>query len=60
MRRDEWYKHRTMDHIERVAEYVEIMMDGAMDSDLNKDDAQMIYHYLCVLQADISKQLNKG
>lgn len=57
MERDTWYKHRTLDHIERVSEYVEIMLDGAMDTDLSDDAIQKIYSALIMLQGDISRQL---
>ena len=57
MERDVWYKHRTLDHIERVSEYVEIMLDGAMDTNLPEGVIQKIYSCLILLQEDISKQL---
>lgn len=59
MQREEWYKHRTLDHLQALSEYVEIMMDGAMDSDLSEVEIQAIYHGLCVLNLDISNQLKR-
>lgn len=57
MERHEWYKHRMLDHIEALGEYVEIMMDGAMETDLDDTDISTIYTSLIKLQSDIWKQL---
>lgn len=59
MTREEWYKHRTLDHIQAVIEYVEIMLDGAMYSKLEKSEIESIYRSLIVLQGDISNQLKE-
>lgn len=59
MTREEWYKHTTADHIEAVSEYVQIMLDGAMETDMKAEDIEQMYHWLTVLQYDISKQLKE-
>ena len=59
MTREEWYKHQTMDKIESVSEYVQIMLDGAMETDMPQDKIEKLYTLLIALQYDISKQLNK-
>ena len=59
MTREEWYKHQTIDKIESVSEYVQIMLDGAMETDMPQDKIEKLYTLLIALQYDISKQLNK-
>ena len=59
MTREEWYKHQTTDKIESVSEYVQIMLDGAMETDMPQDKIEKLYTLLIALQYDISKQLNK-
>ena len=59
MTREERYKHQTMDKIESVSEYVQIMLDGAMETDMPQDKIEKLYTLLIALQYDISKQLNK-
>lgn len=59
MTREEWYKHTTMDHVEAVAEYVQIMLDGAMKTDMKVEAIRQLYRSLIELQYDISKQLKE-
>lgn len=59
MTREEWYKHQTMDKIESVSDYVQIMLDGAMETDMPQDKIEKLFTLLIALQYDISKQLNK-
>ena len=59
MTREEWYKHQTMDKIESVSDYVQIMLDDAMETDMLRDEIEKLYTLLITLQYDISKQLNK-
>lgn len=57
MTRPEWYKHKTLDHLEAVSEYVQIMRDGAMETDMATYDIELLYSLLCRLNYDIFKQL---
>lgn len=59
MTREEWYKHTTMDHIQALEEYVQIMRDEAMETDMKSEDIEQLYHLLSVLRCDISKQLEE-
>ena len=59
MSREEYYQHRTLDHIEALSEYVEIMMDGAMEVSLTTSEIKSIYHGLIVLQGEVSRQLQR-
>ena len=59
MTRAEWYKHATADKVEAVVEYVQIMRDGAMETDMSIDDIESLYSSLCKLQYDIFKQLKE-
>lgn len=59
MIREEWYKHTTLDKLESVQDYVQIMLDGAMETDMDDASIQYLNHLLIVLHHDISKQLNK-
>lgn len=59
MTREEWYKHTTMDHVQALDEYVQIMWDGAMETDMKCEDIEQLRHLLCKLQYDISKQLKE-
>lgn len=59
MTREEWYKHKTIDGIISVGEYVQIMRDGAMDTDMPIEKIEQLYRLLMELQCDINKQLNK-
>ena len=59
MIREEWYKHTTLDKLESVQDYVQIMLDGAMETDMDDASIQYLHRLLIVLHCDISKQLNK-
>ena len=57
MTREEWYKHQTIDKIISVSEYVEIMLDDAMDTDMPAEKIAQLYNLLAELQCDINKQI---
>ena len=59
MTREEWYKHTMMDHVQALDEYVQIMRDGAMETDMKSEDIEQFCHLLSVLRCDISKQLKE-
>lgn len=59
MTREEWYKHTTIDNVEAVSEYVQIMLDGAMGTDMSVEAIRQLYKSLLALQYDISKQLKE-
>lgn len=59
MIREEWYKHTTLDKIESVQDYVQIMLDGAMETDMDDVSIKYLHRLLITLHCDISKQLNK-
>lgn len=59
MTREEWYKHTMVDHIQSLCEYVEIMRDEAMETDMEQGDISELYYLLIALQCDISKQLKR-
>ena len=59
MIREEWYKHTTLDKLESVQDYVQIMLDGAMETDMDDVSIKYLYRLLITLHCDISKQLNK-
>lgn len=57
MTREEWYKHQTIDKIISASEYVEIMLDDAMDTDMPIEKIEQLYNLLAELQCDINKQI---
>lgn len=57
MTREEWYKHQTIDKIEAVGEYVQIMRDNAMETDMPVEKIEQLYHLLIELQCDVNKQI---
>lgn len=57
MTREEWYKHQTIDKIEAVGEYVQIMLDDAMETDMPVEKIEQLYHLLIELQYDVNKQI---
>lgn len=59
MTREEWYKHTTIDHVEAVAEYVQIMCDGGMETNMSLENIMELRSLLMMLQYDISKQLKE-
>ena len=59
MTREEWYKHKTIDCAQALTEYVQIMLDGAMETDMERGDILELRNLLIDLQYDISKQLKE-
>ena len=59
MTREEWYKHTTLDKIDSVCDYVQIMLDNAMETDMSAKDIEQLHHLLAVLYSDVSKQLRR-
>ena len=57
MTREEWYKHKTIDAIQQVNEYVELIMNGDMPSHMSDSETGNIYHGLSVLNSDITRLL---
>lgn len=52
--REEWYKHKVLDSIEMVCEYIDILRDGAFETTMSEDEIDSLYHGLCVLTHEIS------
>lgn len=59
MTREEWYKHTTLDKVDSVCDYVQIMLDDAMETDMSTKDIEQLHLLLVVLYSDISKQLRR-
>ena len=59
MTREEWYKHATLDKVESVCDYVQIMLDNAIETDMSAKDIEQLHRLLIVLYSDISKQLRR-
>ena len=59
MTREEWYKHTALDKVDSVCDYVQIMLDDAMETDMSAKDIEQLYHLLSILYIDISKQLRR-
>ena len=59
MTREEWYKHTMLDRVEALNEYIQIMYDGAMDTDMTFENITKLRDLLVILQYDISKQLKE-
>lgn len=59
MTREEWYKHTTLDKVDSVCGYVQIMLDNAMETDMSAKDIEQLHRLLAVLYIDISKQLRR-
>ena len=57
MTREEWYKHKTLDAIQHLIEYVELIMNGAMGSHMSDSETSNIYRGLSVLNSDITRSL---
>lgn len=53
MTREEWYKHKTLDAIQQVNEYVELIMNGDMASHMSDSETSNVYHRLSMLNSDI-------
>lgn len=59
MTREEWYKHKTLDAIQQLKVYVELIMNGNMASHMSDSETSNVYHGLSVLNSDITKSLMK-
>jgi hypothetical protein len=57
MTRKEWYIHKTIDAIQHLSEYVELIMNGDMESHMSEDETNNLYHGLSVLNSDITRLL---
>ena len=57
MTREEWYKHKTLDAIQHLIEYVELIMNGAMESHMSDSETSNVYHGLSALNSDITRSL---
>ena len=57
MTREEWYKHKTLDAIQHLSEYVELIMNGGMESHMSDSETSNVYHGLSVLNSDITRSL---
>ena len=57
MTRHEWYMHKTIDAIQHLSEYIELIRDDAMESNMSEDETNNLYHWLCVLNSDITRLL---
>lgn len=58
MTREEWYKHKTLDAIEQVRGYIELVLDGEMDTNLTYSRALDIQKAVSHLDSDITLQLS--
>ena len=56
---EEWYKHTTLDKVDSVRDYVQIMLDDAMETDMSTKYIEQLHLLLAVLYSDISKQLRR-
>lgn len=59
MTREEWYKHAALDKVDSVCDYVQIMLDDAMETDMSAKDIEQLHRLLIALHNDISKQLRR-
>lgn len=57
MTREEWYVHTTLDHVQALSDYLDIVRDGAIDTSLSDNELDDLYHYLVVLNCDINRRL---
>lgn len=57
MTREEWYKHKTIDNVISVSEYVQIILDNPIYTDMPIEKIQRLDCLLAELQYDIGKQL---
>lgn len=57
MTREEWYAHTTLDHIQELSDYLDIVRDGAIESSLTDRELDDLYRYLVVLNCDINHRL---
>lgn len=38
MTREEWYVHTTLDHVQALSDYLDIVRDGAIDTSLSDNE----------------------
>ena len=57
MTREEWYKHKTLDAIQQLKVYVELIMNGNMASHMSDSETSNVYHGLSTLKSDITRSL---
>ena len=57
MTREEWYKHKTLDAIQQLKVYVELIMNGNMASHMSDSEISNVYHGLSTLKSDITRSL---
>ena len=57
MTREEWYKHKTLDAIQQLKVYVELIMNGNMASHMSDSETSTVYHGLSTLKSDITRSL---
>ena len=57
MTREEWHAHTTLDHVQALSDYLDIVRDGAIESSLSDNELDDLYHYLVVLNCDINRRL---
>ena len=57
MTREEWYKHKTLDAIQQLKVYVELIMNGNMASHMSDSETSNVYHGLSTLKNDITRSL---
>ena len=57
MTREEWYKHKTLDAIQQLKVYVELIMNGNMASHMSDSETSKVYHGLSTLKSDITRSL---
>lgn len=57
MTREEWYAHTTLDHVQALSDYLDIVRDGAIETSLSDHELDDLYHYLVVLTCDINHRL---
>lgn len=57
MTREEWYKHKTLDAIQHLKVYVELIMNGNMASHMSDSETSNVYHGLSTLKSDITRSL---
>ena len=57
MTREEWYKHKTLDAIQQLKVYVELIMNGNMRSNMSDSETSKVYHGLSTLNSDITRSL---
>lgn len=59
MTREEWFQHTTLDKVDAVCDYVQIMLNDDMETDMSTKDIEQLHRLLVVLYSDISEQLRR-